>query len=294
MISIVAQKKLNAAGGSMLLDLDIKVEQGQLVTLYGESGAGKTSTLRILAGLLKPDTGQIVVNQKNWFDSNQNINVKPQARNIGFVFQDYALFPHMTVIENLNFAAGRKNGNHVEHLLELMELGNLKNQKPRTLSGGQQQRVALARALAQQPKILLLDEPLSALDVEIRKKLQKYLLQVHQEYRLTTILVSHDLEEISKLSDWVFEMKQGELIRSGTPQELFSNPKIQENFSVSGEILSIEPKESQVELKLWVQHNEVRILCSKKEAENLKVGDHIVIATNDFRPKIYKGPNYRF
>ncbi|MEM7382390.1 MAG: ATP-binding cassette domain-containing protein, partial [Bacteroidota bacterium] len=160
MISLDVQKKLHSAEGEMTLELDLQISEGHLVTIYGESGAGKTTTLRILSGLLKPDRGMIAVDGITWFDSEKEICLSPQQRNTGFVFQDYALFPNMTVLENLQFASKSKTDKiAIDRLLDLMELGALQHRKPDSLSGGQQQRVALARALVQRPKILLLDEP---------------------------------------------------------------------------------------------------------------------------------------
>jgi len=222
MISINIEKKLHGADGKMKLNLDLQIQKGQLVTLFGESGAGKTSTLRILSGLMQPEKGRIAVNGKIWFDAEKKINLKPRKRKIGYLFQDYALFPNMTVLENLEFALGKnENKTIISELIEMVELGDLQHRKPKTLSGGQQQRVALARALVQQPEILLLDEPLSALDQKIRQKLQDYIVKVHRKFNLTTILISHDEKEILKLSDWIFELKNGELQRQGFPNQIF-------------------------------------------------------------------------
>ena len=212
MIQIDLNKRLQAAEGEMLLKLKIDIEKGEFVTLYGASGVGKTSTLRMISGLLNPDAGKIIVNDEVWFDQSKKINLSPQKRKVGYVFQDYALFPHMTVLENLQFAQTRKDATKaITSLIELMELGQLQNRKPETLSGGQKQRVALARALVQQPEILLLDEPLAALDTTIRYKLQEYLKQIHSEFKLTTILISHDVSEIVKLADRVICLEDGKI-----------------------------------------------------------------------------------
>ncbi|MEM9078566.1 MAG: ATP-binding cassette domain-containing protein [Bacteroidota bacterium] len=289
MIDIQIQKKLDSPTGQMSLDVDLSIEKGQIVALFGESGAGKTSLLRILAGLLRPDTGKIAVNEKTWFQSEpKSFSLKSQERNIGFVFQDYALFPNMTVLENLQFAAGKKGTINLEHLLELNELGDLKHKKPKNLSGGQQQRVALARALAQQPEILLLDEPLSALDDKIRRKLQQHLLEAHKEYGLTTILVSHTIEEIIKLGDWVIELHQGKMVQQGRPSELFASKEIKEKFKVTAEVLSIELKNDSFEAQLLVQNHVFTMAFSKKQGDSLRPGDRIVLASNDFKPNMYK------
>ena len=161
----------------------------------------------MLSGLLRPDSGIIKVGETIWFDGDKNIDLKPQQRKVGYVFQDYALFPNMSVRQNLEYALRKGQDKAIiGELLQFAELNELEQRKPETLSGGQKQRVALARALVQRPEILILDEPLSALDLKMRIKLQEYLLQVHKRYKLTTILVSHDIGEIVKLSDNVFEI----------------------------------------------------------------------------------------
>ncbi|MEM8846757.1 MAG: ATP-binding cassette domain-containing protein [Bacteroidota bacterium] len=289
MIEIQIQKKLDSPEGSMLMEIAVNIKKGRMVALYGESGAGKTSLLRMLAGLLQPDKGKIEVDDQIWFQSEpKKIMRKPQERSIGFVFQDYALFPHMTVLQNLEFASGSKESIDLNQLLALTELGDLKHKKPKTLSGGQKQRVALARALAQQPDILLLDEPLSALDNTIRRKLQQYLLKAHKEFGLTTILVSHNIEEIIKLSDWVIELDQGKIVQQGKPIELFSSKGIREDFKVTAEILAIKPRDNNFEVQLLIQNNVFTRTFSKSEGKSLQAGDRIILASNEFHPKLYK------
>ena len=289
MIAIQIKKTLDSPTGPMVLDLDLELKKNQIIAFYGASGTGKTSALRILAGLLQPDKGSIQVEGQVWFQSNPKVfSLRPQERNIGFVFQDYALFPNMTVLENLEFAASQGKNVNLDHLLELTELGDLAHKKPKTLSGGQQQRVARARALAQRPKILLLDEPLSALDESIRRKLQFCVLEAHKENQLTTILVSHNKEEIIKLSDWAIQLKEGKVVQQGAPINLFSSKKIPEKFKVSGEILDFTQKDNVVEVQLLVQDHVFKMEIEQKKADSLRVGDQIVLASNDFRPKLYK------
>jgi molybdate transport system ATP-binding protein len=218
MIEINLKKKLFSAQGGMLLDVDFTVKKGELVTLYGASGAGKTSVLRMLCGLTLPDDGFISVQGQVWFDAQRKINLKPQQRNVGIVFQDYALFPNLTVKENLEYALDKQQSHTmVDDLLELMELTSLYNKRPVFLSGGQQQRVALARAIVRRPKILLLDEPMSALDTTLRLKIQDYILRVHEQFQLTTIIVSHDILEVIRLSKHVFLMEHGKIVKQGEP-----------------------------------------------------------------------------
>ena len=223
MIEFSVQKKLHAAGGSMLFDVNYQVKKGAFVGVYGPSGSGKTSLLRMLSGFLKPASGYIKKDGNWWYDHQGKINLPPQNRSIGFVFQDYALFPNMTVKENLDYALKKgMSPNITDELLTLVELGQLAHQKIQTLSGGQKQRVALARALVRKPDLLLLDEPLSALDTALRERLQLLIYTLHKQFGLTTILVSHDLGEIARLADEIIFLKDGKIEKSGKTTDIFS------------------------------------------------------------------------
>lgn len=289
MIELNFKKKLIAASGPMLLEVNTSIEKGSLVTLFGKSGVGKTTILRILGGLLAPDYGEIKVNNSIWYNSNQKINLKPQKRNVGFVFQDYALFPNMTVHENLEFAL-RKNQPKkiIQELIEIIELGELQNRKPETLSGGQKQRVALARALVNKPSILMLDEPLSALDYEIRFKLQQYILQVHQEYKLTTILISHDISEILRMSNKLIELDNGKIIKTGKPNEVFNIKEFNAKFQFTGTIITIEKQDFLNILSVRIGKDLVKIVSDESEGKHLKIGDKILISAKAFNPIIHK------
>jgi molybdate transport system ATP-binding protein len=220
MIRIHVEKKLQGADGAFTLKVHTTIVKGELITLYGPTGSGKSSVLRMLSGLLQPDHGLIEVDGKTWLDTANKMSLPPQHRDIGMVFQDYALFPNMTVRENLEFAlAKNQDDGIVDELLEVSHLTNLQDSKPLLLSGGQRQRVALARALVRKPKILLLDEPLSALDSKMRATLQDYILDFHKQFDLTTILVSHDLPEIFKMSRRVLLLENGS-ISDVSPQQL--------------------------------------------------------------------------
>ncbi len=289
MIELDIRKRLHTAGGDMNLQLQLDIADGALLTLYGPSGAGKTSTLRLLAGLMKPDNGTITVDGETWFDSGKKIDLAPQRRQIGYVFQDYALFPNMTVRQNLEFA-GKKDQDKkmVSELIEIMELGELQGRKPATLSGGQQQRVALARALVQRPRILLLDEPLAALDIKIRLKLQDHILSAHREYGLTTILISHDIGEIVRLSDRVCMLAEGQITRQGTPSEIFINRRISGKFKFTGEVIRIEQQEVVYIVTVLIQNSMVKVIAQDSEVEGLQVGDQVMVASKAFNPIIYK------
>ncbi len=232
MISVQISKQLHGPEGDMDLQVDTKIQKGEFVTVFGPSGAGKTSILRMLAGLLKPDSGRIEVGDSIWFDSGKKVHLPPQLRTVGMVFQDYSLFPNMTVRENLDFALEKGQPKAiVEDLLELTELGQLAGKRPFQLSGGQKQRVALARALVRKPQLLLLDEPLSALDAAMQDKLQDYILKVHREFGLTTILISHDLIEVVKMSERVLVLDQGRIAQDGKPGEVLPLERLRSFFA---------------------------------------------------------------
>jgi len=226
MIQFQANKILLTSAGRQQMDVAFEVEKGQLLTLYGPSGAGKTTILRMLSGLTSISSGYIAVNGETWYDSRKKINVPTQRRSIGFVFQDFGLFPHWSVYDNLRYAMPKNEDPRLMHeLIELMELSPLQDTRPAFLSGGQQQRVALARAIVRKPRLLLLDEPLSALDDDMRHRLQDYIERIRKHYELTTVLVSHHLPEILRLADEVIWLDKGRIRQQGTPEKIFS-PKI--------------------------------------------------------------------
>jgi molybdate transport system ATP-binding protein len=289
MIEIDIHKNLKSASGDMLLNINTTIEQGSLVTLYGKSGAGKTTILRILGGLINPDEGKIIVNGTTWHDSSRKINLKPQKRKVGFVFQDYALFPNMTVKENLLFALNKgQNTQVIQNLIEIIELGELQNRKPETLSGGQKQRVALARALVQKPSILMLDEPLSALDSEIRFKLQQYILKVHREFGLTTILISHDISEIIRMSDKVLELDFGKIVNQGKPTKVFNYKDLNAKFQFTGTIIEIQKQDFLYILTIRIGKDIVKVVADESEGSELLIGDKILVSAKAFNPIIHK------
>jgi len=289
MIELSLQKELRSASGVMLLDIDLSVGRGDILTLYGRSGAGKTSLLMMLSGLMRPDSGRITVGGHVWTDTEKGIHKKPQERNVGLVFQDYALFPNMTVKENLTYALRRgQDSSEIEHLVEIMDLRDLHDRKPDTLSGGQKQRVALARALVNKPELLLLDEPLSALDQDMRGKLQHYILEVHREYGLTTLLISHDVTEIIKMSDYVVEMEQGQIVRTAKPGEIFTSQKLNAKFQFTGEVMKMTRQDFIVIVTVLVGRELVKVVANDSEVDGMQVGDRVLIASKAFNPIIHK------
>ncbi|HCQ8740291.1 TPA: ABC transporter ATP-binding protein, partial [Enterococcus faecalis] len=204
---------------------EILIKKGELVTLLGPSGCGKSTLLRCITGLEKPKTGSV-------FLDSEPIQFKPtKERNIGFVFQNYALFPTMTVFENIAFGLKIKKlskeeiNQRVFKLLDLVSMTEHAEKNVQQLSGGQKQRVALARSLVTEPKVLLLDEPLSALDARIRKQLQKDIRRIQQELQMTMIFVTHDQEEAMRISDRIFVLDQGRVVQGSTPDKLYQKPK---------------------------------------------------------------------
>ncbi|TNF44951.1 MAG: ATP-binding cassette domain-containing protein [Epsilonproteobacteria bacterium] len=216
MIQIEIQKQLHGSQGDMDLDVKLEIQKGEFIALMGESGSGKTTLLRVLAGLEKA-AGHISVEDVTWLQSQKML--PPQQREIGFVFQDYALFDNMNVEENLLFVNDDKA--LAKRLLELTELTQLASRNVKGLSGGQKQRVSLCRAMMKKPKLLLMDEPLSALDPAMRIKLKDEILKLHKTFGTTTIMVSHDTDISYQLADRVLVLDHGKLIAEGTPAEIF-------------------------------------------------------------------------
>ncbi|HLP05432.1 MAG TPA: ATP-binding cassette domain-containing protein [Paludibacter sp.] len=212
MLEINIEREMLTSEGKTLLKVDTVIPGNELLCLFGHSGSGKTTLMRLLAGLSKPDRGRIVFNGEVWFDSGRKINLPPQKRHVGYMFQDYALFPNMTVRKNIEFGQQEKNAAEVDELLQLFDLAALQNQKPHRISGGQKQRVALARALAARPNVLLLDEPLSALDYEMRLTLQDEIRKAHGMLNSVTLMVSHDVEEVKKLATSVIVLRNGKVV----------------------------------------------------------------------------------
>ncbi|TMN22617.1 ABC transporter ATP-binding protein [Lentibacillus cibarius] len=207
---------------TVLKQVSLSLEKGEFATLLGQSGCGKSTLMRCIAGLNKTDGGAIYIDGKNVTD------VSPKDRQVGMVFQSYALFPNMTVFDNIAFGLRMKKlknfKEEVHKMIEMMGLKGKEDSYPQHLSGGQMQRVALARSLILQPKVLLLDEPLSALDAKIRKNLQKELKRIQREFKITTIFVTHDQEEAMTLSDTVHLMDEGRIVQSGAPKEIYTSP----------------------------------------------------------------------
>ena len=240
MIKLDLKKTIHTTTGTELLDIQLEIRKHGFITLFGKSGVGKTTLLRMIAGLETPEEGTLQVGDEVWFDSKTKINVKPQKRNAGFVFQDYALFPNMTVEEHLFYAQGKKDIEQAHELLDIFHLTGLYKRKPATLSGGQMQRLAVARALARKPALLVLDEPLSALDEETRITLQDEIILAHRKIGSTAILVSHDKAEVLKLSDMVYIIEHGTIKQSGVADTLLHGHGIESKIKFFAKVVSID------------------------------------------------------
>ena len=281
MIAIEINKKLHGANGPMDLDVDLTIAKGDFVALAGQSGSGKTTLLRILAGL-EVASGTLRIDNEVWMDDHTQLPV--QKRNIGFVFQDYALFPNMSVEENLLFV--HKDRNLAHHLLEMTELDILKDRLPNTLSGGQKQRVSLCRAMMNRPKLLLMDEPLSALDPAMRTKLQNEILSLHKEFGTTTIMVSHDPSEIYRLANRVVVLDLGKIINDGTPKEILLKTKGSQKFSFEGELLDIIKVDVVYVAVVSIGQQLVEIVISSEEAKHLHIGQKVNVSTKAIAPML--------
>ena len=237
-------------------NVSLDVADGEFIALLGSSGCGKTTTLRLVAGLLQQDSGDVFI------DNESMTNVAPWHRNIGFVFQNYALFPHLNVYKNIAYGLNirkwdkDKTKKQVHRVAELAEIEGLLERYPRQLSGGQQQRVALARALAIDPKVLLLDEPLSGLDAKLRERMQYELRAMQRAAKITSIYVTHDQNEAFALADRVIIMDDGVILQIGTPSEIYNDPQkkfvaqfIGTSNSTLGRVENISDSEQLVDIR---------------------------------------------
>ncbi len=283
MISLNIKKELHGSNGVMNLDINLSLQNSEFVALSGVSGSGKTTLLRVLAGL-EEAFGEIIVDGEIWL--NEKIKKPIQKRDIGFVFQDYALFPNLSVIDNLLYV--KKDKDLAKQLLSLTDLYELKNRYPNSLSGGQKQRVSLCRALMKRPKILLMDEPLSALDPHMRLKLQDEILTLHKEFKTTTIMVSHDPSEMYKLASRVLVLKDGKIIDDGLPKDILLKTQGSQKFSFEGELLDIIKVDVINIAIVAIGQQIVEVVISNIEAQNLIIGEKVNVSTKAFSPTIKK------
>ena len=270
--------------GTFHLVLQLSAEAGKTTVLLGESGAGKTTVLRLLAGLLYPDQGHITLDGITYFDSERRIRIPPQERPFGYVFQDYVLFPHLTVFENVAFGLRAQHlprqmvGQRVGEALEKVHLAGLDRRRPAQLSGGQQQRVAIARALVLQPQLLLLDEPLSALDVQTRREVRQELRRILSQLEISTVMVTHQYLESLLFGHQILVLEGGSILQQGDQRDLLEHPRssyiaelVGTNF-FRGSLLRME---SQSICVVQVQENGKKGIEIKAALENPSASDQV-------------------
>jgi molybdate transport system ATP-binding protein len=281
MIEIKVNKELHGSNGTMNLDVNLDIKKGEFVALSGLSGSGKTTLLRILAGL-ETATGTIKIENDIWLDD--TFVLPSQKRDIGFVFQEYALFPNFTVLQNLLYV--KKDKELAKYLLEMTEIYELKDRYPHSLSGGQKQRVSLCRALMNKPKLLLMDEPLSALDPYMRTKLQNEIKTLHREFEITTIMVSHDPSEMYRLASRVLVLDFGKIINDGLAKDILLKTKGSQKLSFEGELLDIVQLDVIKVAIISIASQLVEVVISNEEAKSLEIGQRVSVSTKAFTPNI--------
>ena len=290
MVFASLKKKLEGADGTFMLETEVEIAGGGITAIAGPSGSGKTTFLRMLSGLTSPEGGSLEVDGETWFQGEigktPEVNMKPQQRKAGVVFQGYALFPHMSVLGNLLYAS--RDRDMAEKLLQMVGLQQLRHARPANLSGGQKQRVALARALMQQPRILLLDEPLSALDERMKVLLQDKLLEINRNLGVTILLVTHDSSEMYKLCDRILLFEKGRIAADTSPRKLFVERETTQKFAFKGEILEIRAVDAVYIAVVAIGNNLVEVVIDLDEKEDLQAGDSVIVGTKAFNPTVRK------
>ena len=272
MIILDITKSINTSKGLWEMHLKTQIRDADFIGLYGASGSGKTTILRMIAGLEQPDNGKIVVNDQIWYQHQKVKNIAPQQRKIGFMSQNYLLFPNMSVRQNLEYAqANTADTYKVDELLNLIELSELKDKRSNQLSGGQAQRVAFARAVIQKSKLLLLDEPFSGLDNRLRNKLRLFLKDYQQNHQATIVMASHDQTEVGKLAHRILHIQPGEHIEEQSPTSLFTTFQDSESKFLIGTILKISSDPNDIYLQIG--KNLVKIKNKQEMSEKLQIGE---------------------
>ncbi|MBI5132462.1 MAG: ATP-binding cassette domain-containing protein [Rhodopseudomonas palustris] len=279
-IELKVRTTLSGPAGPFDLEIELGIAPGTLLAITGPSGAGKTTLLRIIAGLADPHHARLRVGSALWCDTQAKLKLPTRKRSIGFVFQDYALFPNMTVRGNVDYAVGsRTRAAVVDELLQLVELDGLAQQFPDRLSGGQKQRLALIRALARRPSLLMLDEPLSALDPAMRRKLQDDLRRLHRRFGTTTLIVSHDASEILRLADRVIRLDHGRVVFDGPPAAAYGAPAADERLVLVGEYLGDLDETGRCSVLIDGHHRRLRL--DDAAVSGLAVGDRIALRVDE-------------
>ena len=277
----------------VLKGISLDVMKGDVICIIGPSGSGKSTLIRCINALNDIQKGSIKVEGQEVNDP--KLDKLELRKKVGMVFQQYNLFPHKTALQNVMMAPVRVLGQDkvkaeeaARALIKKVRLEGKEDAYPGELSGGQQQRVALARALVQKPKILMLDEPLSALEEEIRYKLQQYILTVHKEFGLTTILISHDISEVLRMSDTVIELENGKIIKQGPTNQIFNYKDLSAKFQLTGTLIQIIKQDFIYILSVQIGKDLVKIVADESEGKDLMIGDKILVSAKAFNPIIQK------
>lgn len=287
MLSINLKKTWN----DFMLDVSFDIPRGKITALFGPSGAGKSSVLRLISGLEVAEQGFISNGNESWFDKARGINLHPQQRSVGFVFQDYALFPHMTVEKNVAYGIKEKlRRKEIKELIALVDLSGYERYYPAQLSGGQKQRVALIRAIARKPDILLLDEPFSALDWQTRIQLQDDVKNIIEQFHVTTLYVTHDVTEVYKLAGNVIVLESGKGVKQGTPEEVFLGKRLSTRVQVTGKVVGIEHDSIMASVTILHSDQFFKTLIDTEELKslNLRIGDDVIVGVKSSDVILFK------
>jgi len=274
-----------------VLDVSFDVPRGKITALFGPSGAGKSSILRLISGLEIAEDGSISNGNETWFDKAKGINLHPQQRSVGFVFQDYALFPHMTVEKNVVYGIKEKwRMKEIKDLIAIAGLSGYELHYPAQLSGGQKQRVSLIRAIARKPDILLLDEPFSALDWQTRIQLQEDVKNIIKQFNVTTLYVTHEVTEVYKLANNVIVLESGKEVKRGTPEEVFLGKRLSTRVQVTGKVVGIEHDSIMASVTILHADQFFKTLIDTEELKslNLRIGDDVIIGVKSSDVILFK------
>ncbi|MDH3973482.1 MAG: ABC transporter ATP-binding protein [Deltaproteobacteria bacterium] len=276
-------------GEEFSLDLDFTLPEGKITVIFGPSGSGKSTILRLIAGLDAANGGVFKSAGETWFNAEKGINLAPQERQTGFLFQDLALFPHLTVEGNMSYAIEKKSEKlRIKALLEMTELTGLEHRYPHELSGGQQQRLALARSIAGEPKLLLLDEPFSALDRSVKKRIHEEFLKFHDRFGFTALMVTHDISEAYRLAEHAIILKEGKKVKEGTPEEVFLGKTLSTRIQIPVKVIEMESDEIHTLLTVEEGRRTFRVFVDNDEAKKITIGDEVIVAAKASEALVFK------